>query len=137
MTQYYVFEIKQLANGEYEHQAHWAWDEDPNKARLKAESKYHEIMSAAAVSETKKHSAVVLSDECFALMQQCYRHNVVPAPESEPEEEYVPEPEDNVESEEEAQEDESGEPEAPDAADESEEEVNDPESEAEADGEGN
>lgn len=90
MPQYYVVEIRQLASGEYEHQVHYAWDENPDKARLKAESKYHEVMAAAAISETKKHSAVILSDESFPVMHGCYKHDVTaPAaePESEPEEE--------------------------------------------------
>lgn len=37
MTQYYIVEIQQLANGEYAHLVHFAWDADPDKARLKAE----------------------------------------------------------------------------------------------------
>ena len=86
MTQYYIVEIQQLANGEYAHLVHFAWDEDPDKARLKAESTYHSILAAAAISETKKHSAVILSDESFPVMNACYKHNL-PAPEPEPENE--------------------------------------------------
>ena len=74
MTQYYILEIKQLNNGEYEHQVHFAWDEDANKARLKAESKYHEVLATGAISETKKHSAIIVSDEAFPVMNQCYKH---------------------------------------------------------------
>lgn len=95
MTQYYIIEIQQNAAGEYGHIVHWAFDEDPDLARLKAESKYHEIMAAAAVSETKKHSAVILSDEAFPVMNHCYKHPNVTAPvepESEPEEEDEEEP---------------------------------------------
>ena len=84
MTQYYIIEIQQYANGEYGHIVHYAWDEDADKARLKAESKYHEILSAAAVSETKKHSAVILSDESFPVLHACYKHNVT-APVAQPE----------------------------------------------------
>ena len=87
MTQYYIVEIRQLPNSEYEHQVHYAWDNDPDQARLKAESTYHEILSAAAVSQTKKHSAVILSDEGFPVENKCYKHNVAaPAPEPETEE---------------------------------------------------
>lgn len=86
MTQYYIIEIQQYANGEYGHIVHYAFDEDADKARLKAESKYHEVMSAAAISETKKHSAIILSDESFPVMHNCYKHNVA-VPEPEPVEE--------------------------------------------------
>lgn len=74
MAQYYIIEIQLLQNGEYEHIVHYAHDENPNKARLKAESKYHEVLSVAAVSETKKHSAIILSDESFPIMNECYSH---------------------------------------------------------------
>lgn len=114
MTQYYIIEIQQYANGEYGHLVHYAYDEDPDKARLKAESTYHSILSSAAVSETKKHSAIILSDECFPVENKCYKHNVS-----------VPEPE---ETPEEADEEPDEEPE--------EEEVEEPESEEESGGEG-
>lgn len=84
MTQYYIIEIQQYANGEYGHIVHYAWDEDADKARLKAESTYHQILAAAAVSETKKHSAVILSDESFPVLHACYKHNVT-APVAQPE----------------------------------------------------
>ena len=88
MTQYYIIEIQVNAAGEYGHLVHYVWDADPDVARLKAESKYHQVLAAAAVSETKKHSAVILSDESFPLIHQCYKHNVAapePAPEVEDE----------------------------------------------------
>lgn len=93
MTQFYIIEIQQYPNGEYGHLVHYAWDENPDKARLKAESKCHEILSYAAVSETKKHSAIILSDECFPVLYQCYKHDVeAPTPVvTEPEEEPVTE----------------------------------------------
>ena len=51
MTQYYIIEIQQLPNGEFAHTVHWAYDEDEMKAILKAESKYHSVLAAAAISE--------------------------------------------------------------------------------------
>ena len=74
LTQFYIIEIQQNKDGEYGHLVHWVFDEDPTKARLKAESKYHEILSAAAVSDTLKHSAIIISDEAFPVMFQCYKH---------------------------------------------------------------
>ena len=82
MTQYYIIEIQQNLQGEYGHIVHYAFDEDPIKARLKAESKYHEILSAAAISETLKHSAVLISDESYPILNQCYIHDYYIAPES-------------------------------------------------------
>ena len=84
MTQFYIVEIKQFPNGEYEHQVHYAWDEDATKAQLKAESKYHEVLATAAVSNTKTHSAILFSTEGFPILNQCYKHDV-PAPTPDPE----------------------------------------------------
>lgn len=83
--QFYIAEIKKNASGEYEHHVDWAWDEDADKAQLKAESKYHEVLAAAAVSNTMSHAAILFSAEGFPLMHQCYKHTVVP--EETPEEE--------------------------------------------------
>lgn len=74
MTQYYIIEIQQNKAGEYGHIVHYVFDENPEQARLKAESKYHEILSSAAISETLKHSAIIISDEAFPVMFQCYKH---------------------------------------------------------------
>lgn len=50
MYQYYVMEVQKYQNGEYGDQKHFVYDEDATKARLKGESKYYEVLSAAAVS---------------------------------------------------------------------------------------
>lgn len=76
MYQFYVVEIQKYNNGEYGHLVHYAYDEDPDKARLKAESKYHEVLAAAAISETAEHSAIMFNTEGFPLMHQCYKHEV-------------------------------------------------------------
>ena len=48
--------------------------------RLQAESKYHTILAAAAVSAVPVHSAVLMTDEGFILMSDCYKEKtVVPA----------------------------------------------------------
>jgi hypothetical protein len=39
-----------------------------------AESKYHAILAAAAVSDVPVHSAVIVSEEGFPIMHQCYKH---------------------------------------------------------------
>lgn len=76
MTQYYIVEVQQYANGEYGHIVHFAFDEDPDKARLKGESKYHEVLAAAAVSELPSHAAIMFSTEGFPVMNQCYKHEI-------------------------------------------------------------
>ena len=85
MTQFYIIEIKQLPNGDYEHNVYYAYDEDPVTARLKAESKYHEVLSQAAVSENLTHSAIVIDSECFPKLNYSYQHKA-PAPTPEPDE---------------------------------------------------
>lgn len=42
--------------------------------RLQAESKYHQILTAAAVSEVPKHGAVLLNDEGQRINSECYIH---------------------------------------------------------------
>lgn len=83
--QFYVMEIQQYTDGSYGDIKHFAWDEDIDKAQLKAESKYHEVLAAAAVSNTMSHAAILFSSEGFPLMHQCYKHTVT-APEDSPEE---------------------------------------------------
>ena len=91
MNQYYIIEIQQYANGEYGHIVHFAYDENPTKARLKAESKYHEVLAAAAISELQSHSATLLTADGRSIMSQCYKHPIpTPQPETEPEEEVTP-----------------------------------------------
>lgn len=86
MTQLYIIEIKKLANGEFEHEVSWAFDEDANKARLKGESTYHAKLAEAAISEYESHAVTLISQEGFPIMYQCYKHEAVaPTPTPEPE----------------------------------------------------
>lgn len=87
MYQFYIVEIQQYANGEYGHLVHYAYDADPDIARQKGESKYHEVLAAAAVSNTKSHAAIMFNTDGFPIMNQCYKHEVVnePTEETEPE----------------------------------------------------
>lgn len=74
MAQYYVIEIQQYQNGEYGHIVHFAFDADTEKARLKGEAKYHEILSAAALSNLPSHAATLIASNGFPIMHQCYVH---------------------------------------------------------------
>lgn len=42
--------------------------------REAAESKYHTVLAAAAVSAVEKHAAIIVSEEGFPIMHQCYIH---------------------------------------------------------------
>lgn len=42
--------------------------------REAAESKYHTVLAAAAVSSVEKHAAIIVSEEGFPIMHQCYVH---------------------------------------------------------------
>ena len=74
MNQYYIIEIQQNQNGEFSHLVHWAYDADATMARLKAESTYHTILAAAAVSDLLSHSATLIASDGRVVMNQCYRH---------------------------------------------------------------
>lgn len=80
MTQFYIMEIQQYADGSYGDIKHFAYDEDAEKAQLKAESKFYEVLAAAAVSNLPMHSAIMFSAEGFPLMNKCYRHEVAQEP---------------------------------------------------------
>ena len=92
MNQFYIIEIQQYTNGEFGHIVHFAYDENATTARLKAESKYHEVLASAAISELPQHSATLLTSDGRAIMNQCYKHVVEPTPEPTPEPEEETEP---------------------------------------------
>ena len=85
MTQFYIVEIQQYADGSYGHLVHYVYDEDPDKARMKGESKYHQVLAAAAISELPSHAAIMFATDGFPIMHQCYKHEASAAPEPEPE----------------------------------------------------
>lgn len=96
MNQYYIVEIQRYWDdngqpGEFGHIIHFAYDENPSKARLKAESKYHEVLAAAAISDLPQHSATLLTSDGRSLMNQCYFHEAEVAPEPEEEPDITPE----------------------------------------------
>lgn len=41
---------------------------------LEAESQYHSILAAAAISKIPVHSAIIVSEEGFPVAHQCYKH---------------------------------------------------------------
>ena len=48
------------------------------QTRNEAESEYHRIMSAAAVSNVETHSCIVFTEEGFTVLDGCYKHPAEP-----------------------------------------------------------
>lgn len=74
MTQYYVIEVQKDSEGNFGHNVFYLYDEDAETARLKGESKYHEVLAAAAISSVAEHAAILFSSEGVPMMHQCYYH---------------------------------------------------------------
>lgn len=91
MTQYYVIELQKYVDGSYGDIKHIAYDEDATKARLKAESKFYEVLSAAAISEIPVHAAIMFTSEGVPIMNQRYVHAVAQVEPETPEEDVIPE----------------------------------------------
>ena len=81
MEQFYVIEVQRFADGTFAHNVFWEYDENLDTARLKAESKYHAVLSAAAISSVKEPSAILFSSQGDPIMYQCYVHPNVEAEE--------------------------------------------------------
>lgn len=75
---YLVMEIQTFENGSMSTPT-YAYD-----TRLSAESKYHAILSAAAVSALPDHAAVMMTSDGRLIANQAYHHEITP-PEPEPE----------------------------------------------------
>ena len=65
---YIVIELQKNANGEVSNIV----TAFPNLPE--AESKYHNILAAAAVSDLPVHSAIIVSEEGFTVASKCYKH---------------------------------------------------------------
>ena len=70
--QYYVIELQKYENGEYGHLVHYAYDTDQTLAKRKGESKFYEILSAAAISGIAEHAAVLIASDCYPIDFKCY-----------------------------------------------------------------
>lgn len=78
---YLVVELQTYSDGSMGH-IEWPFD---NQAE--AESRFHAVLSAAAVSEVTIHSCSLLASDGRLLNRGCYEHypEVVEQPESQPE----------------------------------------------------
>ena len=76
---YLVIEIQKNTDGTV---GNFVWSYDNID---EAESKYHSVLSIAAVSALPVHSAVILNETGYSVRSQCYTHVIPPEPEPEPE----------------------------------------------------
>lgn len=81
---YLVTEIQTMADGQVANLTS-SFDD-----RLQAESTYHSVLAAAAVSQLPLHACMLYTNDGYLIMNANYTH---PAPEPEP----SPEPEPNAE----------------------------------------
>ena len=65
---YIVIELQKNADG------HVSNIVTEHSTLAEAESKYHAILSAAAVSTIPVHSAIIVSEEAFRVDSKCYKH---------------------------------------------------------------
>lgn len=70
---YFIVEIQKQHNGTYAHLVHTA------DIRNAAESVYHQVLAAAAISNLPEHSAIMFTSEGFPLMHESYKHDVMPS----------------------------------------------------------
>lgn len=76
---YYIIELQKTDD------AHCVHLISTKETQNEAESAYHQVLAAAAISSVPEHSATLLTDNGRELMNQTYYH--APAPEQEAEEE--------------------------------------------------
>ncbi len=75
MNQYYILESQQYyPSMKYGHIVHFTYDADPEKVHIKAQSKYHEVLAIATISELPSYSVTLITSDGCALMNQCYKH---------------------------------------------------------------
>jgi hypothetical protein len=68
---YLVIEVQTNADGKVSNLV-FAYD-----SQLEAESKFHAVLSAAAISALPVHSCALMSNDCVLLKQGCYKHETI------------------------------------------------------------
>lgn len=74
MYKFYVVEVQKSEDTHFAYLVHEASDENLETAKMKAESAYHQVLAAAAISNLPAHSAIMFSSEGTPIMNQCYHH---------------------------------------------------------------
>lgn len=67
-TKYVVLEIQTMSDGQV------ACLATPYDSQLQAESSYHSVLAAAALSNLPRHAAVLLTSDGSVQMSQYYEH---------------------------------------------------------------
>ena len=65
---YVIMEIQTASDGSVATLTHQA------DTRLEAESIYHQMLAAAAISQLPKHAAILMTNEGFPVMHMYYGH---------------------------------------------------------------
>lgn len=65
---YVVLEIQTLSNGQV------ACLATPHDSQMQAESSYHSVLAAAALSDLPRHAAVLMTSDGSVQMSQYYEH---------------------------------------------------------------
>ena len=66
---YLVIELQKTAENTISNLV-WAY-----QTKNEAESKYHSVLSAAAISSVPLHAACLLSEQGYTITSQCYLHD--------------------------------------------------------------
>lgn len=66
---YIVIELQKTAEGTLGNFV-WAF-----QSKSEAESKYHSVLAAAAISSIPVHAATLLSEQGYVIASQCYLHD--------------------------------------------------------------
>lgn len=75
IKQFWILEIKQFADGSYEHETRWAFDADPDTAKVKAKAVFHGIFSAEDELNLRQHTAVIIDAEGNCIDRECIVHS--------------------------------------------------------------
>lgn len=73
---FFVIEFQEQQNGQTSYVV------TVHETRSDAESKYHTVLSYAAVSELRRHSAVIITPDGFVQKKECYE-NIIEEPTTE------------------------------------------------------
>ena len=79
MSKYIILEVQSNADGTVG-TIITTYDESEKDS---AESKYHLILSSAAVSSLPRHTAFMLKDDGRIIRSECYEHPIEPTPDPE------------------------------------------------------
>jgi len=75
IKEFWIFEIKQLPNGEYEHtDPKYAFDADPDMALVKAKAIFHGLFANEGELNLRQHTAIIVDDKGNLIDKECIVH---------------------------------------------------------------